>query len=750
MPVPEQTPVNSSVGNGVTTVFPYEFKILVEEDLVVEFDGVVVSDSLYSVSDVGVDGGGNVTFSTAPEDGVIVTRYRNMAIERQDIDYQEGGGFEAETVDEDMDRAVMLEQERALAIKRAPKAPRSVSTDQVITEEEWADRAGCVWGFDATGQLVLLPGQAGTSLVDLAAGIGASLIGYTPSGSGTSRTVQAKLREIETTPQDHSADPTGVASCVTAFQAAMTALANGGKFRIPEGTYLFTLASDSDSIQIPSNVSVECDAGVVFKYSYNDGPLFVIAEKSNVRFVGKPKFIFTGTFNTGGASGTTRFGYARSGGNYEWRCHIACVGSSNVEIDILCEGETTSNVQDRAILLLGADDGNLVSGNRVKLKADDVCQGIAFEGQKDFIVEVSQDRYSNASSAVYGPGHVAYHTLTAGVTDSTGGTVIVKDLAGTAISSYTTAANSASMRGLTNSRVTVDSQRAEGAVIIDKNTNVGYSIRHRSASTEDDTNTGIVHAVDINGASADVVIDLDIQALGQRNQTVVNLNGVGTASNNLRMKVRGTIARNCDGTESTAGLGWSGNYGSSNIEYLNLGSGAQRALVTNIKGDDNTHRIRSLGAVANPRITVTAGSNNTFICSGDSTIDFDGNEFTPASGNAVIWESARQYQSNKSIGVTTNPTTTIQLPKDGAYLVSLTLIESALDHARSSLWWVVWDNDTNDFTTTEEIVTAATKGGSAPSAMALAVDNAGLLTMTSTAGSATWSLRYGYKQMSGI
>lgn len=576
-------------------------------------------------------------------------------------------------------------------------------------------------------------------------------VSFVQSGiEATARDLQTKVREIETTPQDYGADSTGVSSCVTAFQAAMTALANGGKFRIPEGTYLFTLTGDSSSIQIPSNVSVECDAGVVFKYSYNDAPLFVIAEKSNVRFVGKPKFLFTGTFNTGSASGTTRFGYARAGGNYEWRCHIACVGSSSVEIDIQCEGETTSNVQDRAILLLGADDGSLVSGNRIKLKANDVCQGVALEGQKDFVVEVSQDRYSNASSAVYGPGHVAYHTVTAGVTDSTGGTIVVKDLAGTAISSYTTAANSASMRGITNSRVTIDSLRAEGALIIDKNTNVTYTVTHRSSSTEDDTTTGIVHGVDTNGASADVVLNIDLQALGQRNQSVVNFGGIGTASNNLRMKIRGSIARNCDGTESTAGLAWSGNYGSSDIEYLNLGSGAQRALVTNVRGDDNKHRIRSLGAVANPRITVTAGSNNTFFGEGDSTIDFDTNEFTPASGNAVIWGSARQYQSNKSIGVTTNPTTTFQLPKDGAYLVSMTLIESALDHARSSMWWVLWDNDTNDFTTTQEIVTAATKGGSAPSAMALAVDNAGLCTMTSTAGSATWSLRYGYRQMSGI
>lgn len=573
---------------------------------------------------------------------------------------------------------------------------------------------------------------------------------FTPDGDDAEvRTVQAKLREIEVTPQDYGADDTGVSSCVTAFQAAMTVLANGGKLRVPEGTYLFTLASDSDSIQIPSGVSVECDAGVVFKYSYNNAPLFVISEKSNVRIVGRPKIVFTGTYNTdASASSSPRFGYTYSTGAYQWRVHIACVGSSNVEIDVICEGNTTANVQDAAILLLGADDGSLTAGNRVTVLANDVAQGVVMSAQKGAVIDVTTDRYSQASNAVYGPGHAVYHINKSGDTASTGCKIRIVDTAGTAISSYTSGGHTGAFRNINNSEIEINSQRAEGAFYYDKVSGCRFKVLYRSSSTEDDTSNYTIMGIDTNGGSADISIDAQIYHLGQRNQGLIG-SSITPGSDCSRMRVKGMLVRNCDGSESIPSLGWAGEYGESDITYINIGSGAQRTLAVNILGDNNIHRVKSLGVVANPRISVTAGSNNTFYCSGDSTVDYDGNEFTPASGNAVIWESARQYQSNKSIGTTTNPTTTFQLPKDGAYIVSLTLIESALDHARTSMWWVVWDNDTNDFTVATEMVTAATKGASAPSAMALTVDNAGLCTVTSTAGSATWSLRYGYRQISG-
>lgn len=636
--------------------------------------------------------------------------------------------------------------------------PIVLNADGRTPSEVWLTD-GASYRFDVTDSLGNLIKtydniSASISSATLAASGGSALIGFIEPGTGAlSRPVQDKLREIEKTPQDYSGDSTGVASNVAAFQNGMAALSTlgGGKFRVPSGTYLFTLAGDSDSISVPSNVVIECDPGVVFRYGYNNSPLFVIANKTNARLIGKPKFVFTSAYNTDSSSGTTRFGYARVGGNYEWRAHVACVGSDHCEIDIECEGSTTAKVQDRAVLLLGKDDGTLTIGNKVTARVNDVCQGVAAEGQQDFEITVHADRYSSASSAVYGPGHALYCTYTSANAASTGGKISIIDLAGTQLSSYTTAAHSGAFRNLTNSKVYINSQRAEGAFYFDKNTNVEYWVQQRTSSTQADTSNSGIQGIDTNGASADVTIHVDIQQLGAgRNQTAVGLAGIAAAANNLRCKVRGRIVRNCDGSESTAFVAWVGNYGSSNVECVNIGSGVQKTSVTNVLGDDNVHHIRALGAVAGPRVAVTAGNRNTFFCSGDSTVIYDVNEFVPSSGNAVIWESFREYTSLISIGTTTDPTTTFQLPKEGAYLVNINLRRSDNAFSRAGLYWVVFDDAGNDYTTAQLIGTQITKGGgSAPSALTLAVSNVGLCTVTSTAASQLWWLDYGYRQISG-
>lgn len=153
MPVTEQTPVNSYSGNGVTTVFAYSFKILASDDIEVSISGVVQTSG-YSVSGVGSDGGGNVTFTVAPADGTgnVVLR-RQMAYDR-DIDYQENGDLTAATLDEDIDRAIMMMQQIKAEFLRALKLPIGTTTDQEITGTA-AARANRYIAFDSSGNLTL-------------------------------------------------------------------------------------------------------------------------------------------------------------------------------------------------------------------------------------------------------------------------------------------------------------------------------------------------------------------------------------------------------------------------------------------------------------------------------------------------------------------------------------------------------------------------------------------------------------------
>jgi hypothetical protein len=109
--VTAQTPINSSAGNGVTTVYPYTFKIINAADILVSVNGASqVLNVDYTVSGVGVDAGGNVTFAVAPAVSALVVRQRSMALTRT-TDYQDQGELPAATLDNDIDAVVLMLQQ---------------------------------------------------------------------------------------------------------------------------------------------------------------------------------------------------------------------------------------------------------------------------------------------------------------------------------------------------------------------------------------------------------------------------------------------------------------------------------------------------------------------------------------------------------------------------------------------------------------------------------------------------------------
>lgn len=107
MTVPAQIPIVAYVGNGVTTVFPFPFRLLAESDLTVTVNG---SPSLisYTITGIGNDES-TVTFSTAPTLGAKILLFRNVELAR-DEDYQDNGDLLADTVNADFDRIWMALQ----------------------------------------------------------------------------------------------------------------------------------------------------------------------------------------------------------------------------------------------------------------------------------------------------------------------------------------------------------------------------------------------------------------------------------------------------------------------------------------------------------------------------------------------------------------------------------------------------------------------------------------------------------------
>ncbi len=102
MTVSVQEPIIQHTANGATTVFAYNFLVLDSADFEVYLDDIL-QVSGFSISGIGVNAGGSVTFSTAPASGVVVTLLRAVDLKRE-TDYQNAGDFRADTVNPDFDR----------------------------------------------------------------------------------------------------------------------------------------------------------------------------------------------------------------------------------------------------------------------------------------------------------------------------------------------------------------------------------------------------------------------------------------------------------------------------------------------------------------------------------------------------------------------------------------------------------------------------------------------------------------------
>lgn len=249
MPVPVYSGPNVSTGNGVTTVFPYNFLIFDESHIAVTVDGVTKTlNTHYTVSGVGVEAGGNITMLTAPAHGEQVVRDRVVPYERTDYDYQEGGSFQAATVDADIDTATMQIQQVAAAVKRALKAPRSVSTDQVFSEDDWAASAGKFVRRNVAGdgwEFVAATPDEGT---------------FTQSGAGSvARSFTAKVGEMATSPADKGAEGDGITDDTTALTALHDATNDHDPVYVPDATFLTTTGL------IALRNKVEGCAGAIYK-----------------------------------------------------------------------------------------------------------------------------------------------------------------------------------------------------------------------------------------------------------------------------------------------------------------------------------------------------------------------------------------------------------------------------------------------------------------------------------------------------
>ena len=128
----ESDAVNRSTANGVTTVFPYTFKIYDKSEIEVLSNLTVLTvDVDYTVDGIGSDSGGNVTISSAPSNGTIITRLRKQPT-TQASNYQ-SEAFPPERIERDFDKLAMRLQQVKETLRRCLSFVKSSSTvDQTI------------------------------------------------------------------------------------------------------------------------------------------------------------------------------------------------------------------------------------------------------------------------------------------------------------------------------------------------------------------------------------------------------------------------------------------------------------------------------------------------------------------------------------------------------------------------------------------------------------------------------------------
>lgn len=123
---------NDYTGNGVTTSFPYTFRIFEKTDLTVsvmdlnENMTVLVLDTDYTVTNAGGYSGGNVVLTTPLATGWKISIARELE-PTQETDLRNQGKFFAEVHEDAFDKLTMLIQQVASMFRLALRKPSSIA-----------------------------------------------------------------------------------------------------------------------------------------------------------------------------------------------------------------------------------------------------------------------------------------------------------------------------------------------------------------------------------------------------------------------------------------------------------------------------------------------------------------------------------------------------------------------------------------------------------------------------------------------
>lgn len=233
-------------GNDVAVAFPFSFKVFSASDLyVVRADSTGAETPLTLTTDYTVslnsnqdsNPGGTITLPAALA-SIYTLTIASQLENLQPTDLTNQGGFYPKVITNALDRLTILVQQLAESVSRSLKT--AISTPDGVSSQLPKPVAGNLLGWSTDGTAISnFAAQTGTSLVDLAAPNGSTLIGFINGAAGTvKRSVQDKLKDTVSI-KDFGAVGDGVADDSTAFNSAVSYLNSlgGGCLYMPRGIY---------------------------------------------------------------------------------------------------------------------------------------------------------------------------------------------------------------------------------------------------------------------------------------------------------------------------------------------------------------------------------------------------------------------------------------------------------------------------------------------------------------------------------
>lgn len=206
-------------GNGVTTVFPFTYKVFSRTDLMVartviatEVETLLVLDTDYTVTlnaNQNSNPGGVITMLVAPPTGTTLAATSDISV-TQNLDLTNAGGFYPTVINDAFDRVVIMIQQLNA---RIGLGALNVGASALL---------GAVLSF----------------ISNLAASGGSNLVGFIQAGIGAiRRSLQDKARE-RVSVKDFGAKGDGVTNDLPALQLAGAAMTSDMELIFPPGVYL--------------------------------------------------------------------------------------------------------------------------------------------------------------------------------------------------------------------------------------------------------------------------------------------------------------------------------------------------------------------------------------------------------------------------------------------------------------------------------------------------------------------------------